>query len=310
YQSGFCDGDDEAVIVCDFLEMAENVDWSTNAPKILFQHNVETLIWRRYFENESNTIKKAYFNFEQKRLAEYEKTACNKFDLIFTVSEEDKALLRDDFGVTTPIEVIETGVDTNFFKPAETIDPTPGRLLFLGSMDWMPNIDGIDWFVSNVYPLIKKTRPRVSLQIVGRRPGREVRRLTGLDPSINVIGDVPDVRPYIAGAELFIVPLRIGGGSRIKIYEAMAMRRPVISTTIGAEGLPVDNGEHILLGDRPEQFADRVNDLLANPDKRDRIAANGFNLVREKYQWKSVARKFHSLCQELTTKERRSAVKK
>ncbi len=302
-QSGFVTQSDEScVILCDFLEMAENIDWNTQAPKVLFQHNVESMIWRRYFENESNPLKKAYFNYESKRMAEYEKNACNKFDLVLVVSEADKQLLRDEFKVTAPIEVIDTGVDTDFFAPQPEVEVNSGKLVFTGSMDWMPNIDGIRWFIAEVYPQIKQANPQVTLDIVGRRPTAEIMDLGKADESITVTGGVQDVRPYLAAGDIFVVPLRIGGGTRIKIFEALAMAKATVSTTIGAEGLPLHPQEDILLGDSPEEFAAQVNQLLQNPDTKDRIAKNGHTLVIENYRWEKIAQKFHKLLLELTEK--------
>ncbi len=292
-------GSSTPIIVCDFLEMAENVDWSLPCPKVLFQHNVESIIWQRYFETEKNPLKKAYFNFERKRMANYERDACNRFDLVFTVSEEDKDRLRGEFGVTRPIEVLETGVDTEYFAPRIGTLDQPGRLVFLGSLDWMPNIDGVRWFVTEVYPLIKAARPEVTLDIVGRRPPEAIRRYAR-DASIRVIADVPDVRPYLARADVFVVPLRIGGGSRIKIYEAMAMRRPVVSTTIGAEGLPVQADRHLVMGDTAGEFSSQVVRLLEEPSLKDSIATHGYEHVTENYQWKNIAQLLHARCLELT----------
>lgn len=289
------------VVLCDFLEMAENVDWRLPCPKVLFQHNVESMIWERYYSTEKNPLKKAYFNYERKRMARYEAAACNRFDLVFTVSEEDRDLLRDRFNVTCPIEVLETGVDTDFFVPMPTHPPKPGRLVFLGSMDWMPNIDGMKWFVDAVYPLIRERCPDASLDIVGRRPGSEIRRLAERDDSIRVLADVPDVRPHIAEGELFIVPLRVGGGSRIKIYEAMAMDRPVVATTIGAEGLPLTPDEHIAIGDSPQEFAGEVVRLLGDSTAREEISRAGYELVTQNYQWKNVAIKLRDHCRELAS---------
>ena len=268
-------------------------------PKVLFQHNVESMIWERYYQTETNPLKKAYFNFERKRLARYEKRACNRFDLVFTVSEEDRQTLRQRLGVRGPIEVLETGVDADFFSPAEDSAVIPNKLVFLGSMDWMPNIDGVTWFIDNVYSQIRAKSPAVTLDIVGRRPDVKIQQLARTDPSVRVIADVPDVRPYVAAADLFVVPLRVGGGSRIKIYEAMAMNRPVVSTTIGAEGLPLNPGEHIAIGDSPCDFAQQVLDLLKAPSKKKRISHSGHQLVTQKYQWKNVAQTLKAHCVEL-----------
>jgi len=289
-----------AVVVCDFLEMTENVDWTSPYPKILFQHNVESLIWQRYGEHERNPLKRAYFAFEAERLRRYEKAACNRFDLVFTVSKEDRSLLRSQFGVTRPIEVIETGVDVEYFAPRADVAPIPGRLVFLGSLDWMPNIDGTRWFLDEIYPRIKGSCPQVSLDLVGRRPTPEIQRWAAADSSIRLIPDVPDVRPYIAQAELFVVPLRIGGGSRTKIYEAMAMGRPVVSTRVGAEGLDLVPGQHIVVTDEhAARFADAIQRLLVEPSARNAIAQQGFQFVVENYPWSRIAQKFYQLCQQV-----------
>jgi len=304
HQRNFVSADqDSRVVLCDFLEMAENVDWSLPCPKVLFQHNVESIIWKRLSEAEDNPLKKAYFGFEYKRMAKYEAKICNQFDLVFAVSEEDKTQLREEFGVTTPIEIIETGVNTDFFKPTHEPKPVPGRLVFLGSMDWMPNIDGMKWFVSEVYDLVKEKYAEISLDIVGRRPGVEIKRLAQNDSSIRVLADVPDVRPHISESDLFIVPLRVGGGSRIKIYEAMAMDRPVVSTTIGAEGLPLTPDEHIAIGDTPAEFAAQIVQLLNDSEAKQHISNSGYRLVTENFQWKNVAVHLRNHCEDLVKKD-------
>ena len=286
----------DTVLVCDFLEMTENVDWSLPTPKILFQHNVESVIWRRYYEHERSPIKKAYFWFEHRRMRRYERRACNRFDMVLAVSLQDKKVLQQHVGVQTPIEIVETGVDTEYFAPQPHVEPTPGRLLFLGSLDWMPNIDGIEWFVRDVYPQVKKACPHVSIDIVGRRPIAAVQAMANGDQTVNVYGSVPDVRPFMAAADVFIVPLRIGSGTRLKIFEALAMRRPIVSTTVGAEGLPVEHGRHLLLADSPEEYAKAIASMLENPEQKQAMAREGHELVTRNYSWKTVSARLHELC--------------
>lgn len=302
-------GADDAVIVCDFLEMTENVEWSIPVPKILFQHNVESQIWGRYRDNERNPGKRAYFAFEHRRMRAYESEACNRFDLVFTVSEEDKDILQRDFGVTVPVESMQTGIDTQYFAPHPDLRPVPGRLVFLGSLDWMPNIDGIEWFVSEVYPQIRARVQHASLQIVGRRPTAAVLRLAERDESIDVVPDVADVRPYVATADLFVVPLRIGGGSRIKIYEAMAMGRPVVSTRIGAEGLPLREDEHVALADTPRQFAELVERLCHDAEAKERMAATGRAFVSTNFPWSRIATDMYGTCRRLVKEAAPSPVR-
>lgn len=293
--SGEALSSDQSVLICDFLEMTGNVDWQLQCPKILFEHNVESVIWRRYFENERNVLKRAYFWFEHRRMELYERRICNRFDLVLVVSPQDKQILQR-LGVTSPIEVIDTGVDTEYFAPQAARQPVSGRLLFLGSLDWMPNIDGINWFVREVYPLVQQSCPHVSLDIVGRRPIAAIESLPRIDDTINVYGSVPDVRPYLANADVFVVPLRIGSGTRLKIFEAMSMQRPVVSTTIGAEGLPIEDEHNLLLGDSPEEFASAVISLLEAPDRKRSMASAGCELVTQNYSWSTVSAKLHDAC--------------
>lgn len=286
----------QTVLVCDFLEMAGNVDWSLPLPKILFQHNVESVIWRRYYENEENPLKKAYFWYEQARVRRFERAACNRFDSVLAVSPKDREIFRDKLGVRTPVEVIETGVDVANFETLRDAPSVSGRLLFLGSLDWMPNIDGLHWFVQQAYPRIRAKCPTASLDVVGRRPVASVRDLAATNASIQVHADVPDVRPHLAAADVIVVPLRVGSGTRLKIFEAMAAGRSVVSTTIGAEGLPIENGRHILLADSPDEFAARVVTLLENPSQKLAMAAEAFGFVAENYSWRNVSQKLYEVC--------------
>ena len=209
-------------------------------------------------------------------------------------------MLQDEFRVQRPIEVIETGVDVDFFAPRPHVTPCPRRLVFLGSLDWMPNIDGAQWFVRDAYPRIRSAHPDTTLELVGRRPTPDIHRLVADDPSIRLVPDVPDVRQHIAQADLFIVPLRIGGGSRIKIYEAMSMGRPVVATRVGAEGLDLEPGTHFAeTAEDPAAFADQIVQLLNDPAEKQRLAQQGYCHVVENYPWNQIAQKFHRLCQEL-----------
>jgi glycosyltransferase involved in cell wall biosynthesis len=286
----------QSLILCDFLEMTANVNWAVPCPKVLFQHNVESMIWKRYYDHEVDPLKKAYFKFESRRMAAYEASACRKFDLVLAVSDEDRRTLQQDLDVNVPIRVVETGVDTEFFAAGRAAQVVPGRLLFLGSLDWMPNIDALRWFVSEVYPTIQKARPTVTLDVVGRRPVPAVRQLERQHPSIAVLADVGDVRPHLGAADVVIVPLRIGGGSRIKIYEAMATARPVVSTSVGAEGLRVRDGEHLAIGDTAAEFAARVIELLQDDTRKHRLSRNALRLVTETCQWSAIARSMHDAC--------------
>jgi len=278
-------------VVCDFLFPAPNL------PDLgvctLFQHNVEAMIWKRRVEHGSGLLQKLYLRMQARRMLTYEGLVCRSVKNVIAVSAIDAATMQSLYGVSR-VEAIPTGVDIDYFAPrlesARTAD-----LTFVGSMDWAPNIDGIDWFVRDVLPLIRKAKPGCTLAIVGRKPPEHLIKLAQSDPNVTVTGTVPDVRPYLWGSLVSIVPLRIGGGTRLKIYEAMAAKTPVISTTIGAEGLDIQDGENILLADSPQDFSGCCLALLADAAERSRLAANAWNLVNSKYSWEVVTRDFERL---------------
>jgi glycosyltransferase involved in cell wall biosynthesis len=277
-------------IVCDFLFPAPNIPCLNDC--VLFQHNVEATIWKRYVEH-ARGAKRLYFQLQAKRMLDYEGEVCRSVRRVVAVSEGDAEAMKRAYGVER-VSAAPTGVDPDYFARP----PAPEQLadlVFLGSMDWMPNIDGIAWFVREALPLIRRERPDCTLAIVGRRPSAEVKRLGEADARIKVTGTVPDVRPWLFGSLVSIVPLRIGGGTRLKIYEAMAARTPVVSTAIGAEGLDVADGETIRLADSPQDLAARCLELLASAAERDRISAAAWNLVNSKYSWDVVARDMERL---------------
>jgi glycosyltransferase involved in cell wall biosynthesis len=184
------------------------------------------------------------------------------------------------------VHVVPTGVDTAYF--AEVGGPArPRHMVFTGSMDWLPNEDGMVYFVRDVLPLIRRHEPTATLSIVGRAPTPAIARLAS-EEGVEVTGRVDDVRPHMAAGAVYIVPLRIGGGTRLKIFEAMAMGKPVVSTTIGAEGLPVTPGADVVIADTAETFADAVVRLFRDDAERRRIGAAAKRLVAERYDWSAV----------------------
>jgi glycosyltransferase involved in cell wall biosynthesis len=189
---------------------------------------------------------------------------------------------------------VPTGVDTAYFTPNGTAEE-PARLVFTGSMDWHPNDDAMRWFIDAVLPRIRAAVPGVSLAIVGRKPGRPLIE-AARRAAVEVTGTVDDVREHVARAAVFVVPLRIGGGTRLKIFEALSMGKPVVSTTIGAEGLPLEEGVHLVRADGPAAFADAVVALLRDPARRRALGQAGRRLVEERYGWPQVARRFEAHC--------------
>jgi polysaccharide biosynthesis protein PslH len=277
------------VVVCDFLTPAINVPAALPCPAVLFQHNVEAAIWRRHYEVARGPLRKAFLWLEWRRVRRFEQQACRRFDHVITVSAEDQATIRDEYGAAA--SDVPTGVDTSYFRPAAGARRRPHHLVFTGSMDWLPNVDGMKFFVDEILPLVRAKVPDVTLSIVGRDPGSDIRALAA-DAGITVTGRVPDVRPFIDEASAFIVPLRIGGGTRLKIYEAMAMECPVISTSIGAEGLPLMDSVEILLADSANDYAAAVVRMLTEQEFAERLGRNGAETVRSRFGWDRAAQEF------------------
>jgi len=284
------------VLICDFLAPAVNVPRDLDCATVLFQHNVEAMIWKRHYEVQTNPAKKTYLFRQWRKMFDFEARTCPRFDCVVAVSREDREMMQQQYGVENVYDV-PTGVDTDFFRPNRERTGKPHNLVFTGSMDWLPNEDAIRYFTESVMPRIKQSVPDVTLTVVGRDPYPALLELSKRDPSVIVTGRVEDVRPYMDEAAVYIVPLRIGGGTRLKIYEAMAMEKAIVSTSIGAEGLPVVNGKEIVLADTPESFADAVVKLLKDPRVAEEIGQRAAARVRAEFGWESVADSFAAVCE-------------
>jgi glycosyltransferase involved in cell wall biosynthesis len=274
-------------VVCDFLFPTLNI--SDLSSCVLLQHNIEAIIWQRRAQH-AGGLTRPYLKLQAKRMFAHERAACRCVKNIVAVSEADAEVMRSLYGVSR-VSAIPTGVDVQHFAPPDRTKSTD--LVFVGSMDWMPNVDGVLWFTREVLPLIRRRRPDCSFAIVGRQPPAGIQALAG--DGIQVTGTVPDVRPHLWGASVAVVPLRIGGGTRLKIYEAMAARTAVVSTSIGAEGLQVDPTEHIALADTPESFAASCLELLKNEEKRARMVDAAWRLVQDRFTWDVVVDAFERL---------------
>jgi glycosyltransferase involved in cell wall biosynthesis len=246
---------------------------------------VEFLLRKRQCQAEPPSLKRLVFSREWRKTRAIEERVCKSFDHILTVSREDKDTLQREFSVANA-STIPTGVDTDYFRPVDT-PAQPGRLVFVGSMDWYPNDQGIVWFIQEIYARIRKAVPYATLSVVGGNPSRRLRDIAASQAGIDITGRVADVRPHLAAAEVVVVPLQVGGGTRIKIPEAMAMGKAVVSTRIGAEGLSVARHE-IRLADDPADFASAVTELLGGCEQRQRLAASARQKAVREYGWDSV----------------------
>jgi polysaccharide biosynthesis protein PslH len=280
-------------IVCDFLVPA--INFPSMKGVVLFQHNVETLIWQRRAQHAGNPLSRTFMKLQAQRMHAFEKQTCTTAAGVIAVSRADADLMKQMFGLSE-VGDVATGVNLEYFaRPANLDDGNHNDLVFVGSMDWAPNVDGILWFVRDVLPLIRRSKPDTSLVIVGRNPPAEISQLAASDSRISVTGTVPDVRTYLWNSHASIVPLRIGGGTRLKIYESMAAEVPVVSTAVGAEGLAAQHPTEIRLADDPEGFARECLNLLQSPEQARSVASCGLRLVQERFSWEQVTRKFEDL---------------
>jgi sugar transferase (PEP-CTERM/EpsH1 system associated) len=257
-------------------------------PKVVCDwHNIESELMRRYSEREPSRLRRIYASRTARLMSEFEKRALNEFDAHIVVSERDAERLRN-LNHDAHISVIENGVDTAFFSELDAGGRSLARrIVFVGSMDYHANIEGAIRFANEVWPRLREGRPDLVFTIVGKDPSPEVRKLAQL-PGIEVTGTVDDVRPFYREAIAAVVPLNVGGGSRLKILEAMAARVPVVSTSLGAEGLDVQHDENILIADTAAQLSEAISSLVDNETLRRRLTAGGLALVSSRYDWSSL----------------------
>lgn len=284
------------LLICDFLMSSINVPAEVPCATVLFQHNVEALIRERHYRVQTNPLKRAFLFDQWRKAYRYERKTCQRFEQVIAVSREDSEIMRREYGVESVTDV-PTGVDVSFFQPSGKVEREPHNLVFTGSMDWLPNEDAISYFTKEILPRIRQSVPGVTLTVVGRNPFPSLVELAKRDPSVIVTGRVEDVRPYIERAAAYVVPLRVGGGTRIKIYEAMAMEKAIISTTVGAEGLPLASGVELLLADTPEDFAGQVVRVLKDDNLAQELGSRAARLVRERFGWDAVASSFTDICE-------------
>jgi sugar transferase (PEP-CTERM/EpsH1 system associated) len=260
------------------------VDPSCGAKTVLSMHNVESLRFRREIDLALRADRRLAAAWDRMFHGLWEEQAIRTFDGIVSVSESERAWVLDRMPEAV-VELVPNGVDTDHFRPQAPPDPAARpSIVFTGGMHYPPNVDAALWFCERIWPRIRRRLPDLQFEIVGRDPDPRVVAL-GRRPGVIVTGEVADVRPYIAGSRCVVVPLRSGGGTRLKILEAMAMARPVVSTALGAEGLAITPGRDILIADDAERFATHVLDLLGSAERASLLGQAGRRLVEDRYRW-------------------------
>lgn len=261
---------------------------NTVIPTYVDQHNVEYEIMHRTFETEKNPLRKLLAFSEWKKYHHQEIDNCNKFTACLTTSERDADILKER-SPAMPCHVIPNGVDSTYFKADSTATLDPNMVLFTGTISYYPNTEGVLWFYQNIWPLIIKKNPDAVFCIAGKSPPPEVLKLAESDKSVQVTGMVDDMRDYYNKAAVVVVPLRVGGGTRLKILEGMAMSKAIISTSVGAEGIDHTDGKDILLRDTPEAFSEAVLSVMSDESARIALENAGRALVESKYDWQAIS---------------------
>ena len=264
--------------------------------QILFDdHNAEYELQRRAYLADRHVPKRwpaaAYSLIQAPRLQRYERWACNTADHVVAVSEEDRRLIQG-LGVRSSITVIPNSIDVADYMPNETM-PEDIDLVFVGKMDYRPNVDAVLWFAHAIWPLIRQERPDVSWAIVGQKPHPRLESVAKQE-GVTITGRVEKVQPYLQRSRIFIMPFRVGSGTRLKLIEALASGLAIVSTTVGAEGFSVRSGEELSLADEPAEFAAAILALLGDPDQRSRLGERAVRFAQQ-YDWRRVIPRFNEI---------------
>lgn len=275
---------------------------NSDSVKILDAHNVEHMIYYHQWKYSPSILRKLFYFLEYKKLKQDEINICTKQDALFVTSEND-AKVFNELVPKVPKYIIPNGVDTEYFHPS--MEPTePNSLVFTGSLSYIPNSDAAIYFIEQIFPIIKKEIPNLKLYIVGKNPPKYL-SLKATNEII-ITGYVDDVRPYVWRSSIFIVPLRMGSGTRLKILEAFSMKKAVVSTSIGAEGLKITDGENILIADEPKPFAENIIRLIKDKQLQQKIALNGYDFVKNTYDWNLIGEKLYNAYNEIYNKHHSS----
>lgn len=288
--------EDFDIILGEFASMG-HFDLETDAIRVMDAHNIEYDNFRRMSLLKWSGIRKWFYKREAEKCYSEEVKAFNRHDAIFATSERDKAIIEKD-APDIPKYVVPNGVDTDFFSPSET-ETEPFSMVFTGALSYVPNYDGMIYFLDEIFPIIQKVIPQAKIYVVGSRPPAALQKYQS--NSVIVTGFVDDVRPYVDQASVFVVPLKMGSGTRLKVVEALSMKKPVVSTSIGCEGIDVTDGRHLLVRDEPATFAEAVINLFQDFKLRNHLIENGYQLVKNKYDWRVIGDSINDAFQQLTS---------
>jgi len=276
----------DLILHFDSLDLALYSGVGADLPRVMNHHNCESALIQRRGRSARNPLKRAYLLNQAQKLARCERQVCPRFQINIVCSDIDAQALRAG-GATIQTHLVENGVDTEFFRPVPGAEEA-SALIFTGLLNWEPNVNAIRYFVTEIWPLVRRGCPSARFYLAGRDPVPFVTGLPSQDRSIEVIPNPEDMRPWLARAAVYVCPLLEGGGTRIKILDALAMGKPVVSTSVGCEGLRVRQRENVLIGDSPQDFAGSVIEALNDPALRQTLGRAGRTLVERHYDWSRI----------------------
>jgi len=280
----------------DTIALAQYRDCAPELPSALTHHNIESELMGRRAAVEKNLFAKFYLNMEVRKLVKSEESISPLFDLNVTMSSIDSGKLQELAG-NIKIAVIPNGADLNYFKPVKGEETR--AVIYAGGMNMYANLDAVMFFVDNIWPTIKASIPDVVFYAIGQDPPPELIKKAKQDDGIKVLGYVDDVRPYVAKASVYIVPLRVGGGTRLKVVDALSQGKAIVSTSIGCEGINVTPGKNIVIADDPQTFAREVIAIFDDDNKRDSLGVAARELAEKQYSWEKMGKDLQSAYEEI-----------
>ena len=273
------------VVFCDHYVMFQYIPENFKGKIVLHEHNCEYLIWKRYAGIEKSLPKKLALLNQASRIKKYERQICRKADVILAAPNDIEELVKIGADKLKFLETYHLGDDSLLEQENLQFQPDNYTLLYIGTLSWEANIDGLLWFYKDIFPLLKKKNPAIKLRIIGRHPDERLIRIAENDKDIILEGFVEELEPYFRNSNVFITPLRFGSGIKVKVVNSLYMGIPCVTTSIGAEGLKTEDGEHMFIKDSPQEFADAINLLLTNKTIWDKISNNAKALARKYYTW-------------------------
>ena len=289
------------LVICADIYMLANIPSDLKIPVLLNKDDLTFVIVDQFSRSEQNPLKKAYARLEYHRIFRSELEGCSSVTRVLVCSEHDKEVLAR-LGIRTPISVVPNVVNVDSYQPQTT--GGSGTLLFVGAMDWLPNRDGVEYFLTEILPLVRKELDGFRFVVAGRNPPEDFRLRFADVPELEFTGTVPDMRTVILTAAICVVPLRIGSGTRLKILEAAAMGKAIVSTSLGAEGLEFQDGRDIVIADQPEACARAITRLFKDSDRRDAMGAAARRLVERRYSMPVLRESLRSALGEVPTIQR------